>query len=658
MYKHIITIVLFAWLPILANCQVFNDELEAIIKAEKQHYHRLNSNRLGAAARGGASASNNFDVGFYRCEWQINPAVRFITGKVTSYFKITSLGSSITYDLFNTLTVDSVLYRGNKTTFTQVNNTVKIDFVTAIPTGSVDSVSIFYKGAPPTGTGFGSYALSTQNGQPITWTLSQPYGSMEWWPCKNNVDDKADSLQVIITTPSAFMGVSNGNKIADFISGANRITHWKHRYPITSYLVCMAATNYVESNQTLALTRTGGTMPYNIYAYPDNNSLPNGFLALKGNLQQAMNVFEKNFGAYPYQGEPYAHTQFGWGGGMEHQTNSFMGSAFDDQLAGHELGHQWFGDLVTCASYKDIWLNEGFATHLNTMYRESLGLGMYTRRAQEKNFVTSQPEGSLFVADTTNVSRMFSSRLTYFKGSHVIFMLRYLLGDSVFFKGMRNYLNDPAIRFGYATTQQLQKHLETTSGKNLTEFFKDWYTGEGQPSYQIKWNMLGNNLVKIKVNQTQSSNKVSYFELPIMLVFRKGTVQDTMRIENSFNGEEFIRPISFEPDTMLIDPQYWLITRNNTSAKLAKTSLPSNAIDAYFAPRNPNNIQIVITDLSTETELDAVLFTSNGQRLWAKKLILTNGTLLTTIPAADLPKGGYVLQFIGRGFKKGVKLVK
>jgi hypothetical protein len=135
-------------------------------------------------------------------------------------------------------------------------------------------------------------------------------------------------------------------------------------------------------------------------------------------------------------------------------------------------------------------------------------------------------------------------------------------------------------------------------------------------------------------------------------------VQDTMRIENNFNGEEFIRPITFEPDTMLIDPQFWLITRNNTSQKLAKTNLPSNAIDAYFTVSNNNNIQVVITDLTTETELDAVLFTSAGQRLWAKKLILNNGTLLTTIPAPDLPKGTYVLQFIGRNTKKGVLLLK
>src|SRR4051812_666864 len=127
-------------------------------------------------------SSNNFDINYYRCEWTIDPAIRFIAGTVTSYFTITNTTNNIVFDLNKTLTVDSVLYHGNKIGFLQNNNnSLQVNLPLTLNGNQKDSVSIFYKGIPPGG----AFATSSHAGTPILWTLSEPYGAPTWWPCRD-----------------------------------------------------------------------------------------------------------------------------------------------------------------------------------------------------------------------------------------------------------------------------------------------------------------------------------------------------------------------------------------------------------------------------------------------------------------------------------------
>ena len=153
-----------------------------------------------------------------------------------------------------------------------------------------------------------------------------------------------------------------------------------------------------------------------------------------------------------------------WGGGMEHTTMSFMGS-WSRGLIAHELAHQWFGNKITCGSWEDIWLNEGFATYLDGLVYENFdGQDVFSQwRKAVVNSVTSSPSGSTFVTDTTSVSRIFNSRLSYRKGAMILHMLRYKIGDDNFFQGVKNYLADPTLAYSYAKTEDLQRHLEATS---------------------------------------------------------------------------------------------------------------------------------------------------------------------------------------------------
>jgi aminopeptidase N len=309
------------------------------------------------------------------------------------------------------------------------------------------------------------------------WTLSEPYGARDWWPCKNGLDDKADSIDVFITHPGTYRAASNGLLQSQTpVAGGKTLTYWKHRYPIATYLICFAVTNYAVFDRTVTLTN--GILPMQTFAYPeDSTSFSNGTT----NVLNAMKLYDSTFGPYPFMNEKYGHVEFSWGGGMEHQTSTFV-TNIGESLCAHELGHQWFGDKVTCGSWKDVWLNEGFATHLASIYMESkYPSSAISNRKSEISNITSQAGGSVMVDDTTSVNRIFDSRLSYTKGSHLLYMLRWILGDNAFFTALRNYQIDPAIIYGFATTADLKRNMEQASGKDLTYFFNEWFSGQGYP---------------------------------------------------------------------------------------------------------------------------------------------------------------------------------
>ena len=205
----------------------------------------------GLQANAFTNSSTDFDVNYYRCEWEIDPAVRFVKGKITVYYTITKNTSAILLDLMNGLSVDGVTQRNSSLSFQHSNNVLQVNFPGSVSIGTLDSISINYNGVPPN-TGFGSYVNNFHNGSPVTWTLSAPYGSRDWWPCKNGLDDKADSIDVFITHPSQYKAVSNGLRQSELnLGNGKKLTHWKHRYPITTYLICLAITNYSEFSLTM-----------------------------------------------------------------------------------------------------------------------------------------------------------------------------------------------------------------------------------------------------------------------------------------------------------------------------------------------------------------------------------------------------------------------
>jgi aminopeptidase N len=635
---------------ILSGGKVFaqNENLckavDEIAASERHSFQRtLSVNR--------SQASSNFQVTYYRCIWDIDPAVRYIKGNVTSHFITNSSSNSISYDLATQLTVDSVYYHGGKISFSRSTDLLQINFPGNIQSGQRDSVTIFYKGVPAN-TSFGSFVQDNHNGTPVIWTLSEPYGSRDWWPCRNGVDDKADSMDFIISCPNAYRASSNGMLMNETDNGITRTAFYKHRYPIASYLVALAVTNFKVLNHSVQLGNVN--LPMITYCYPEDE---NAFQVNTPKVLQSLSLYHQYFSAYPFINEKYGHTQFGWGGGMEHQTNSFITSP-NENLMAHELAHQWFGDKVTCASWQHIWLNEGFATYLSYFYFEKIDpAGHLSRIKSLNNSITSLPDGSVFVEDTTNVGRVFSSRLTYNKGAYLLHMIRWVLGDTLFFRGIRQYVNDPTIAYGFAKTNDLKRNLEQISNKNLKEFFNDWFMGQGYPSYTVKWTQNRNDWAKIAVSQITSHASVSFFEMPIALKFKKGSQEKTVVINNTKNNEIFWEEIGFKADTVIIDPDYWVLSKNNVSIKEAALAGPDNEIKLYPVPASSTEVTLSIKN-PVEKTMMLQIFNVAGQLVWQKQISTPGRDEQVQINISKFSAGVYLLHLIAGDLKTTLHIIK
>ena len=618
--------------------------IDEIAEAEKNSFQRsLSVNR--------SQASSNFQVTYYRCVWVIDPAVRYIKGVVTSHFLATSSSNTISYDLASQLDVDSVYFHGNKISFSRPTDLLQISLPVTINSGQKDSVTIFYKGEPPN-TAFGSFVQTTHSGVPVLWTLSEPYGSRDWWPCRNGVDDKADSMDIIINCPNSYRASSNGMLANESDNGVTRTAFYKHRYPIASYLVAFAVTNFKVLNHSVQLGTV--SLPVITYCYPEDE---NSFQQNTPKVLQQLSIFHQYFSAYPFISEKYGHTQFSWGGGMEHQTNSFIASP-NESLMAHELGHQWFGDKITCGSWQDIWLNEGFATYLSYFYFEKTDPAGHINRIKNlSSSITILPGGSVWVDDTTNVGRIFSSRLSYNKGAYLLHMLRWVLGDTLFFRGTRQYINDPKLAYGFARTDDLKRHLEQVSSRNLTEFFNDWFTGQGYPSYTVKWTQNKNNWAKITVSQITSHPSVSYFEMPLALKFKSGAREKTVVVNNTKNNELFWEEIGFMADTVIIDPEYWVLSKNNVSIKEPALTGPENEIKVYPVPASSTNITLTIKSPVEKTMLLRI-FNVAGQLISQQQISTPGRDEEIQINISKLSAGVYLLRIDAGDLKTTRHIIK
>ena len=596
---------------------------------------------------------DKIDIGYYKLKLDISPTQKYLKGEATVSLKATASISGCFLDLKNTLRVDSVKLGAKKLAFTHQSNKINITLDKTYTSNEVLTLVVYYQGTP-VASAYGSFTFANHNSgtpSPIVWTLSEPYGAPDWFPCKDTPADKADSSDVWVTMPKQYVSVSNGSliKVVDN-SNDTRTYQWKNHYPIAHYLISIASTNYTEYKNYYKYSATD-SMEVVHYVYPGNFSA-----SVKRQLDETpymLELFSEKFGQYPFIKEKYGHAQCGFGGGMEHQTCSSMGN-FESSLVAHELAHQWFGDKVTCKSWEHIWLNEGFATFGEALYTEAIGgKAAYQAEISNNMVFARRATSSLFVKNTANENDIFNFNRSYAKGSVVVHMLRGIVGDEKFFKILQNYLNSP-LAYNSATTEDFQKAAEQTTGLNLDYFFKQWIYGEGYPRYTYGWQSAktadGNSTVTLKVTQAKNTTP-EYFSMPvdIKIITSQGEFTTTVLVDKASQDIE-IPNIKGDVSQIIFDPENKIL-KDASLVPISPTGKEplSNLVEWKISPNPTTSEALVEFTLKQNTSTQLTVYDITGRKIRElPEEKLNADTYTRSIRLNDLAAGQYIVR-IGLG---------
>lgn len=674
----------------LLFCTVFSTNISAQTNA--LYHHPLQNKTIPQLQAPGQAA--NIDVIYHRCYWRISPdspsatsPAKYLKGNVTTYF-VTKLDniSQVSFDFNNVHTIDSVTYHGTKLTAGNIvwstSKILQLTFPAAIAlTGTQDSLTIFYRGTPPAVSG---QALGYQKGGTSSnnyiYTLSESYEDRDWWPCKHNMQDKIDSMDIIVSVPSAFWVAANGKLIDSSISGTSRIFKFKHRYPIASYLVSLGVAKYNRYYRTpVNIGSVNVPVVYNLFPGKTNSKV-NSILSALDKSRTELVQFSNKYGDYPFKNEKHGYYEFGFGGGMEHQTFSGMGSSAltSWSIIAHELSHQWFGDKVTCATWNDLWINEGFARY-NEILAAELVTGLtnaVTYRGSIKTAARAVTTTPIYIVDASSSNTIWTTNndnAVYERGAMVVSMMRTLLGDTKFFQACRDYLNDTLLAYKAAGTADVERNFENQFGADMSHFYNAWIYGYGTPSYTVNWSTTGNNIT-VQLNQTRSTgSSVSYFPMPVVLkVANSGNTVSTFLtmydrgdsifiagngIGAGFAGKKASFNLTFAPATVSFDPNNVTMATGTTT----KSSTPlSMIIDNSTGIKFTNKVNIYPNPVSNELLVmrNAVVANSllqvvdmSGKTIFKMKA----GNAVEKINVEKFTAGTYLLQVIENGVITDVK---
>jgi hypothetical protein len=533
--------------------------------------------KVAALERGRAPAApatanqQSYDVGWYDLDLTFNPAGTTVAGTVR--MKAAVVGgpiATVDLDLAANLVVDAATSAAVPTTWSRAGDVLTLNLDRVYADGESLDVTVTYHGNP---TAAGSLVFTTANGRQLIWSLSEPFGARTWWPCKDAPADKADSVDIRFTVPAGLVTASNGTLVSTTPGAGTVTTHWRERCPIATYLVSIASYPYSVVDDWYRPSPVD-SMLIRFHVFPESVA---GAAAVHAKVKDMIAGYAARMGEYPFLAEKYGHAQFTFGGGMEHQTCSSMGT-FAEYVVAHELMHQWWGDLVTCRDFHHIWLNEGFATWGEALWAEIQG-GPAAYRA-DLDLNRYYGPGTIHVPDVSSTSRIFDSNLSYNKGSWVVHMLRGVLGDSTFFAALREY----RAQWGYrsATTEDLQAVCEQMSGRDLDAFFQQWIYGEYYPVYKAGWSAEpagGGWDVTITLEQRQSWQ---LFTMPVGLTVATTGSETTFVVQDSLASQTFVVHVGAEPTGVEVDRDGWILKKVETvvaDATFERAVLLVNGID-------------------------------------------------------------------------------
>lgn len=581
-----------------------------------------------------------YDVNYYKIDLEVNDTSTFIKGNARIKTTVVKQPiDSFLVELSSALIVDSVYINGIRHDFLHVNELVSIELKNSYFIGDPLTAQIFYQGAAGKTSNPGIFNQShNQTDFRVTYTLSEPFASKSWFPVKQDLFDKADSVEINITVPPNLMAGSNGllTRVTVLDDGRKRY-EWKSRYPIAYYLISIAVADYQEYNIWANPKGFNDSILIQNYIY----DIPGLLDSYKDDIDETtdmLNLFSELYTLYPFYEEKYGHAMAPFGGGMEHQTMTTILN-FQFFLVAHELAHQWFGNNVTCATWQDIWINEGFASYseyiaIQKLISQSNADG-WMRSAFDR--ITSQPGGSVYVPfeDIDNERRIFDYRLSYKKGAAIIHMLRFEMDDDdLFFKTLQEF----QIRFkdSVATGDDFKVVVEDMTGENWSYFFDQWYYGEGYPVYTLNWEQVGDTLF-ISSEQKSSTEYAQFFRssMEFEIVYDDNS-SEIKRVVQDESSELFSVPVSGNVAELQFDPNLWLLKRISSDSFIGRKPV----IDAMKIVPNPAKSNVRFEFAPPVTNWKISIYTTTGKLIYSSGL---NQAKLT-VDTSSWSEGIYVVK--------------
>ncbi len=553
----------------------------------------------------------NYDLKFYKLNLNVERNTTFISGNVLSKAKVMVASlDSFAFLLHQNFIIDSVYVNGAKRNFVRQDSLIKATAGTPILQNQLFDAIVYYKGSAPSGGGAAigdGYSTGTSGswGNQVSWSLSESLVAYQWFPCKQDLRDKIDSSWVFATTDSTNLVGSNGLLTNVVKVGTKKRFEWKSHNPIDYYLISVATAKYKQYNlyaHPMYLSQDSIFIQNFIYDNAINNTAWNNQKTALNKIVATIELESKLFGMYPFYKEKYGHCMAPFGGGMEHQTMTSLGF-FDFEIDAHELGHQWWGDNVTCAAWKDIFINEGWASYteyLCDQYLPSIsGTTASTKMATVHNNVMSQIGGSSYFtnADTMNANVIFDGRLTYDKGSAIIHSLRYEINnDSVFFPAIRSFQN--TYKGSVASVIEFRDFMATYTGINFTQFFNQWYYGQGYPTFDVKYAKTGN-VFYLKSTQTQSMPSAT----PLFIthvdyrVSRTAMADTVLRLMHGQTIENYTVALTGTVTNVFVDPANWILNKviGPVQDNSILNGVPEIEMASVFIGPNPTSDLLSIT---------------------------------------------------------------
>ncbi|RJP74387.1 MAG: T9SS C-terminal target domain-containing protein [Candidatus Zixiibacteriota bacterium] len=523
--------------------------------------------------------STGYDARYYNVEIKFPTTSPYnITGKVDMHFTVDAGPLNyLNLNFQNNMVVDSVKVNGVSTVSQFLGSDgLRVTLPAPLPTGANAVASIWYHGVPlpPSPPLYSGLDWDNHLGTVIIYSLSEAEAARTWWPCKDVPFDKADSVRMVWTVPSNFVATGNGLLRSVTTPQAGwKAYEWVETYPISTYLVVINATNY-KFFRNWYVNAALDSLPLDYYVYPEDSADAVIDFAF---LPTVVAYFASIYGEYPFMNEKYGHSAFPWGGGMEHQTNTSIGASLINPsgtyhwLYVHELAHMWWGDMVTCETWADIWLNEGFATYSDAQWHGfSSGQTSFNNRMNsfKSTYLSSLSSPSQGVFPIYNPTYMWGGTV-YQKGAWILHMIRYVMGDTVFYN---NFWPQYRQRFAFdcVTTAELQQTIEDVTGDDWDWFFNQWVYLAGHPKYQWAYQTQvqgANTVVNVYIKQNQTLSAIwPVFNMPVELKIVQPTGTQTVVAHDSLGIQYFSFTVPGTVSSVQFDPNNWILKEISTVA--------------------------------------------------------------------------------------------